>query len=314
MAKSDLFTQFGDRTMPVLGNGHIRLVDALGDDDAIVQAARVAYGKGTKSVSDDRTLIRYLMRHRHTTPFEMCMLKLHIRAPMDVWRQWIRHRTAHVNEYSTRYSEAIDDRLVTESDRWRLQDKSNKQGSGGSFVAKDVGHALSTEENWLHEQSMSVYRRRLEHGVAREQARKDLPLSTYTEAYWMIDLHNLFHFLGLRADSHAQHEIRQYAALIMQMTSVWVPSAYSAWLDYRHNSWSLSDSLVRIVHDWNTLNKDTALERIWSEACIQGWIKPVPGKWGEFTYPRNRERDEVEASLFGLGLPIFWRRPYAETG
>ena len=197
----------------VLNDGFIRVVDYMGSDDSIVQAARVSYGKGTKKVREDRALIRYLMRHRHTTPFEMCEIKLHVRVPMDTWRQWIRHRTANVNEYSTRYSIAIDQTQTTEPAEWREQIVSNRQGSG-EFLSIDAGEELSREEEAFRKQARDLYNRRLEQGVAREQARKELLLSTYTEAYWKIDLHNLLHFLSLRMDRHAQKEIRAYADVI----------------------------------------------------------------------------------------------------
>jgi len=174
----------------VLDEGFVRVVDYMGSDQAIVQAARVSYGAGTKRVSEDRGLIRYLMRHRHTTPFEMAEIKFHVRVPMDAWRQWIRHRTANVNEYSTRYSIAIDDAQKTPPGEWRLQSPSNKQGSSGFFPVEE-GEEFSREERELQEHARKVYDKRVEKGMAREQARKDLPLSTYTEAYWKIDLHNL---------------------------------------------------------------------------------------------------------------------------
>ena len=320
MAKPDIVKLVG-HSFPVLDSGHIRVVDALGDDSAIVQAARVAYGKGTKTPSDDRTLIRYLMRHRHTTPFEMCMLKLHVRCPMDVWRQWIRHRTAHVNEYSTRYSEAINDMARTPEDKWRAQSITNKQGSG-EFLDEEIGYNLSETERLHLQDARFMYESRLELGVAREQARKDLPLSTYTEAYWMIDLHNLFHFLGLRMDSHAQWEIRQYANIIgTEIVAKWVPYAWEAWLEYRHHAIGLSKTMADIVFEWNHMNtgtpgySDGAKERIWNMAVIAGWLKPIPGHAnGWFTYPRSRERDEIEALMEKLGMPVLWRKPYAETG
>ena len=224
----------------VLNDGYVRLVDYMGSDEAIVQAARVSYGKGTKKVQEDKGLIRYLMRHRHTTPFEMVELKFHIRVPMDCWRQWIRHRTANVNEYSTRYSEAIDSAQKTNPKEWRLQAKTNKQGSSG-FFDEEAGMQLTDEEKELQKLSRKVYEKRLEKGVAREQARKDLPLSTYTEAYWKIDLHNLFHFLGLRMDPHAQEEIRNYATIIgEEITKRVVPIAYEAFDEYKLNGAFLS--------------------------------------------------------------------------
>ena len=191
----------------VLDDGFVCLVDVMGDDAAVTQAARVSYGEGTRKVSDDRTLIRYLMRHRHSTPFEMAEIKLLVRVPMDCWRQWIRHRTANVNEYSTRYSIAIDAAQATPPNEWRTQAESNRQGSDG-LLDETLGAELTASEKELQEMSRRVYQERLDKGVAREQARKDLPLSTYTEAYWKVDLHNLLHFLALRMDSHAQLEIR----------------------------------------------------------------------------------------------------------
>ncbi len=184
------------KKFPLLNEGFVCLVDAMGDDRSIVQAARVSYGEGTRKTSDNRALIRYLMRHRHTTPFEMVEIKLLVRAPMDCWRQWIRHRTASVNETSTRYSIAIDTAAATPPQGWRKQAVANRQGSEG-FLSPAVGAELSGEEAAFLDRARQLYEKRLALGVAREQARKDLPLSTYTEAYWKIDLHNLFHFLEL---------------------------------------------------------------------------------------------------------------------
>ena len=233
--------------LPVLNDGFIRLIDYMGSDESIVQAARVSYGKGTRKVHQDRGLIRYLMRHHHTTPFEMCEIKLHVRVPMDCWRQWIRHRTASVNEYSTRYSEAIDSAQLTGDDQWREQSRGNRQGSRG-FLAQEVGSELSEKEAALIQSSRKLYQERLEAGVAREQARKDLPLSTYTEAYWKIDLHNLLHFLALRMDAHAQWEIRSYATVIgEQILSRWCPITWEAFQDYRFHSATLSRREQQII-------------------------------------------------------------------
>jgi thymidylate synthase (FAD) len=224
----------------VLDDGFVRVVDYMGDDSAVVQAARTSYGKGTKRRHEDRGLLRYLMRHAHTTPFEMCELKLHVRVPMDVWRQWIRHRTASVNEYSTRYSEAIDAAVKTAPDAWRLQSTGNRQGSSG-LLPLEHGRQLSDEEGRLQRSARDIYEARLAAGVAREQARKDLPLSTYTEAYWKIDLQNLLHFLELRMDAHAQEEIRAYATVIgEQIVAAWVPLTWEAFLDYRRGGTRLS--------------------------------------------------------------------------
>lgn len=234
-------------TFKVLDDGFVRVVDYLGTDESIVQAARVSYGAGTKKSREDRGLIRYLMRHAHTTPFEMCELKLHVRVPMDCWRQWIRHRTANVNEYSTRYSVAIDASQQTPPDQWRLQSSDNKQGSAG-WIDPATGAQLTASERELLDHAQRVYAERLEKGVAREQARKDLPLSTYTEAYWKVDLHNLFHFLWLRMDPHAQWEIRQYANVIgEQIVARWVPIAWEAFKDYRLGSLSLSRIEVELL-------------------------------------------------------------------
>lgn len=283
------------KTFPVLDHGHVRVVDYMGDDAAIVQAARVSYGAGTKQVHEDRGLIRYLLRNAHTTPFEMCKIKLHVRVPMDCWRQWIRHRTASVNEYSTRYSEAIADQQTTLPGEWRLQTTLNKQGSEG-FLDPDLGAELSESEERYHQTTRDLYQSRIESGVAREQARKDLPLSTYTEAYWAIDLHNLLHFLQLRMDSHAQSEIRQYATLIgEEIVSRWVPAAWEAFKDYRLNAMRLSGLDVELMR--MLIAKDHPAAAAW--LAERGWIDPKSGK-------KSREAKELEVKLqaFGLKLPL----------
>ncbi|RMF17940.1 MAG: FAD-dependent thymidylate synthase [Candidatus Dadabacteria bacterium] len=285
------------KAYPVLDDGFVRVIDYMGSDDAIVQAARISYGAGTKKVSEDRGLIRYLMRHWHTTPFEMCEIKLHVRVPMDIWRQWIRHRTASVNEYSTRYSVAIDAAQRTAPDAWRLQSADNKQGSAGTLDAETGAH-LSTREQELHRLAVDVYQERLEKGVAREQARKDLPLSTYTEAYWKIDLHNLLHFLRLRMDDHAQYEIRCYAQTIgEQIVARWCPMAWEAFLDYRVDALQFSRIEAEIIEALTKEGPEAACAR--AEAF--GLLKQ--GKNGLL---RNRERTELEAKLQQLGLQPPW--------
>ena len=283
---------------PVLDQGLIRVVDYMGDDAAIVQAARVSYGTGTKKVSDDRGLIRYLLRHRHTTPFEMCELKLHVRVPMDAWRQWIRHRTASVNEYSTRYSVAIDAAQRTAAGQWRTQAVDNKQGSG-DFLDPATGEHLTKTEAELQTRAREVYDARVEAGVAREQARKDLPLCTYTEAYWKIDLHNLLHFLALRMDSHAQKEIRDYATVIgEQIVAKWVPLTWEAFQDYRFGAMALSrieQEIIAAVGAGDT-------EQACAIAREAGWLQPA--KKGGLV--RHRERQELEAKLAGFNLPVPW--------
>lgn len=234
------------KKFPVLDDGFICLVDYMGDDSSVCQAARVCYGEGTRKTSDDRHLIRYLMRHQHMSPFEMCELKFLWRVPMDVWRQVVRHRTASINEYSTRYSVAIDSAYVTEPDKWRVQSKSNKQGSEGFLPERDeegnpLGEWLTERDNSHVYHSRATYNQMLERGVAREQARKVLPLSTYTEAYWKMDLRNLLHFLSLRMEEHAQWEIRQYANIIgNEIIAKLYPMVWEAFCDYELNSLTLT--------------------------------------------------------------------------
>jgi thymidylate synthase (FAD) len=282
----------------VLDGGFVRVIDYLGSDDSIVQAARVSYGKGTKRVSEDRGLVRYLMRHWHTTPFEMCEIKLHVRVPMDCWRQWIRHRTANVNEYSTRYSEAIDAAQKTDPSEWRIQSTSNRQGSLGS-IDPAIGEKLSAEEAELHRLSRETYESRLKRGVAREQARKDLPLSTYTEAYWKVDLHNLFHFLSLRMDDHAQLEIRSFANVIgNEIVSRWCPVAWEAFADFRLKSLSLSRIEVEVAKALGSGLHADAVKVAIGAGFLDGDGRPIH---------KNRERQELEEKLAAIGLTVPWR-------
>ncbi len=282
----------------VLDDGFVRLLDYMGDDAAVVQAARISYGTGTKRLHEDRGLIRYLMRHLHTTPFEMCEIKLHVRVPMDAWRQWIRHRTANVNEYSTRYSVAIDAAQRTPSDEWRRQSTVNRQGSGG-HVPSALGESLSAAEQALQEQARAVYEARIAAGVAREQARKDLPLSTYTEAYWKIDLHNLLHFLHLRMDAHAQQEIRAYALIIGDdIVAKWVPIVWEAFLDYRQHAVHLSRIEAEIIGALNAKDPDHARHLATRYGLLN---RRTDGRLA-----RNRERAELEAKLPIFGLTSPW--------
>ena len=282
----------------VLDDGFVRLVDYMGDDSAIVQAARTSYGKGTRRRHEDRGLIRYLMRHAHTTPFEMCEIKLHVRVPMDVWRQWIRHRTASVNEYSTRYSEAIDAAQKTDPGAWRLQATANRQGSSG-LLPPEQGMRLSEEESGLQRQARDIYEARLAAGVAREQARKDLPLSTYTEAYWKIDLQNLLHFLELRMDEHAQQEIRAYASVIgEQIVAKWVPLTWEAFLDYRRGGTRLS----RIESAFLAAMASGDRERAVAIAEEGGFLL----RGDDNRLRANLEGRELEAKLERLGLRAPW--------
>ncbi len=297
MDRQTLLQELKWKKFPVLDDGFVCLVDIMGDDSSIVQAARVSYGEGTKKASDDRTLIRYLLRHRHTTPFEMVELKFLVRVPMDCWRQWIRHRTANVNEYSTRYSIAIDSMQTTPANEWRTQSQTNRQGSEEMLPA-DVGEKLTTAEREFQEQTRRMYQERLDLGVAREQARKDLPLSTYTEAYWKVDLHNLLHFLALRMDSHAQLEIREYSATIgRNIVQPLLPMVWEAFEDYRLNASGLSRLEIGCI------------QRLMQHASANGRVPPLSvadflsvqdPTWRELT--RSRERDECLAKLQDLGL------------
>ncbi len=230
-----------------LDKGFVRLVDYMGDDSAIVQAARVSYGKGTKSVRQDRELIRYLMRHRHTSPFEMVEFKFHAKLPLFVARQWIRHRTANVNEYSGRYSEMKDEFFLPEAEQLRPQSETNRQARADEPLPKEqtdrILKEMKDEQNRLYQN----YKEYLATDLARELARINLPLTTYTEWYWKIDLHNLFHFLKLRMASNAQYEIRVYAEKMAELIKPIVPLAYEAFEDYIIESASFSKRELPIL-------------------------------------------------------------------
>lgn len=281
----------------VLDDGFIRVVDYMGSDESIVQAARVSYGKGTKKLSEDKALIRYLMRHMHTSPFEMCEIKLHVRVPMDTWRQWIRHRTANVNEYSTRYSVAIDSSYMTQKNEWRKQSVDNKQGSGEN-LDDGIGSRLSENEKLINQQIREVYEERLNLNVAREQARKILPLSTYTEAYWKIDLHNLFHFLVLRMDPHAQFEIRSYANIIgNEIVSKWCPISWEAFKTYRLNAFLFSETELVLLNYLINKSKEEVKLYLYSN----GLLKNENG-----IIIRSREMFEIENKLQKIGIKTDW--------
>ena len=243
--ENSLFTIY-----PVLDHGLVRVVDYMGDDDAIVQAARVSYGAGTKKAQDDNSLIRYLMRHWHSTPFEMCEIKFHIKLPVFVARQWIRHRTANVNEYSARYSILDKEFYIPDPSNLAAQSKINNQGRGSVLEADEAQEVLdilkrdSDRSYANYEYLLSSDNKR---GLARELARMNLPTNIYTQWYWKIDLHNLFNFLRLRADKHAQYEIRVYAEIIGEIVQKWVPKAFQAFLDYQLNSIHLSSQAVECL-------------------------------------------------------------------
>jgi thymidylate synthase (FAD) len=243
--------------LPVLDRGFVRVIDYMGDDGAIVQAARVSYGRGTRQVSSDRGLINYLMRMRHTSPFEMCELKLHVKLPIFVARQWIRHRTASVNEYSARYSVLDDEFYLPASEHLATQSTTNRQGRAAALDGQAAAAALDAIESNAAE-AYARYAALLNEGdgqpaeperagLARELARMVLPLNTYTQWYWKIDLHNLLHFVALRADPHAQYEIRAYAEVLLDVVRRWVPLTYDSFIDYRLEGASLSAKALAVV-------------------------------------------------------------------
>jgi thymidylate synthase (FAD) len=246
------------QAMPVLDHGFVRVIDYMGDDAAIVQAARVSYGRGTKRVQEDAGLIRYLMRHRHSTPFEMCEIKYHVKLPIFVARQWIRHRTANVNEYSARYSILDREFYIPEPEHLAAQSVANRQGRGAVLSGDDAarvldilrGDAMRTYDHYaemLNEDETGAPRDADRPGLARELARMNLTLNTYTQWYWKTDLHNLLHFLSLRADPHAQYEIRVYAEEMLKTVEAWVPLACQAFRDYRLGAVTLSAQMLAVV-------------------------------------------------------------------
>jgi len=224
-------TQFPENSIKCLDKGFVRLVDSMGGDDAIVQAARVSYGKGTSKVSQDRGLIRYLMRHRHTTPFEMVEFKFHCKMPIFVARQWVRHRTANINEYSLRYSEARDEFYYPDPENIQFQSVLNKQGRT-EVVSQELTQKVNQYFKEISKRSFDIYSELNEAGVARELARAVLPVNLYTEWYWKNDLHNLLHFISLRSDSHAQYEIRVYSDAMAESVKKAAPFAWEAYQDY----------------------------------------------------------------------------------
>ena len=230
-----------------LDKGFVRLIDVMGDDAAIVQAARVSYGSGTKKVLEDRGLIRYLLRHAHTTPFEMVEFKFHVKLPIFVARQWIRHRTANVNEYSGRYSEMKDEFYTPNPNDIRPQSVLNKQGRSEETLPDGMAEQAANAFKAGQDDAYAQYQEFLEQGIAREIARINLPVSNYTEWYWKIDLHNLFHFLRLRIDSHAQYEIRVFAEAIAELVKPFVPHAWEAFEDYVLNAHRMTAPELKVL-------------------------------------------------------------------
>ena len=262
------------RAHPVLDHGFIRVIDYMGDDAAIVQAARVSYGAGTKHVQNDDGLIRYLMRHWHSTPFEMCEVKLHVKLPVFVARQWIRHRTANVNEYSARYSILDREFYIPAPEHLAAQSVVNNQGRGEVLTGAEsarVLEMLKSDANTAYDHYEAMLSQDGQQGLARELARMNLPANIYTQWYWKVDLHNLFHFLRLRADPHAQYEIRVYAEAIAACVKDWVPLAYAAFEDYRMGGVTLSAKAIEVLK-----------RRLTGEAVGQETSGMSKGEWREF--------------------------------
>jgi thymidylate synthase (FAD) len=262
------------RAHEVLDHGLIRVIDYMGDDAAIVQAARVSYGAGTKHVSNDEGLIRYLMRHWHSTPFEMCEIKLHVKLPVFVARQWIRHRTANVNEYSARYSILDREFYIPEPAQLAAQSTVNNQGRGDTLQGEEAARVLEmlkSDAARSYDHYTEMLSQDGQQGLARELARMNLPMNIYTQWYWKTDLHNLFHFLRLRADAHAQYEIRVYADIIAQITRDWVPLAFAAFEDYRMGGVTLSGKAIEVLK-----------RRLKGEVVEQAESGMSKGEWREF--------------------------------
>jgi thymidylate synthase (FAD) len=267
--------------VPLLDHGFVRVIDYMGDDAAIVQAARVSYGRGTRRVSEDAGLIRYLMRHRHSTPFEMCELKLHVKLPIFVARQWIRHRTANVNEYSARYSVLDREFYIPEPAQLAAQSAANRQGRGDVLQGQEAADVLALLRHdaqtcydhyadMLNENPDGSVPDPARQGLARELARMNLTLNTYTQWYWKTDLHNLFHFCALRADAHAQYEIRVYADAILDIVRDWVPAAYDAFRDYRLGAVTFSAQMVDVL---KRLLSGEAVEQAGSGLSKREWTE-----------------------------------------
>jgi thymidylate synthase (FAD) len=262
------------RAHEVLDHGMVRVIDYMGDDAAICQAARVSYGKGTKSVQNDEGLIRYLMRHWHSTPFEMCEIKLHVKLPVFVARQWIRHRTANVNEYSARYSILDREFYIPARENLAAQSVVNNQGRGELLADEEAARVLEilkADSARAYDNYQAMIGQDGQQGLARELARMNLPANIYTQWYWKVDLHNLFHFLRLRADPHAQYEIRVYAEAIAAVVADWVPFAYGAFEDYRMGGATLSATAL-----------DCVRRMVKGETVTQENSGMSKGEWREF--------------------------------
>lgn len=247
MNKEELLEKWS-APITVLDKGFVRLIDTMGDDSSICQMARVSYGEGTKSINDDTALIRYLMRHFHTSPFEGCIIKIHAKMPILTARQWVRHRTASLNEMSARYSVLPDQFYVPDLERIQRQSTTNRQGSGEQLPESEATITINQIDEFCN-RAYKLYQELIDRDVSREIARSVLPVNIYTEWYWVQDLHNLFHFLKLRLNPAAQLEIRQYAQVIADITRDWVPTAWKAFEDYRLNSVTFSAQEVQWIRE-----------------------------------------------------------------
>ncbi len=317
-------TKIPEDAIKCLDKGFVRLVDSMGGDDAIVQAARVSYGQGTSKVSQDRGLIRYLMRHRHSTPFEMVEFKFHCKMPIFVARQWVRHRTANINEYSLRYSEARDEFYHPDPEQIQFQSALNKQGRSG-IVSDELKQKVLDYFKDISERSFSMYQELNEAGIARELARSILPVNIYTEWYWKNDLHNLLHFIGLRSDSHAQYEIRVFSDAMATSVKLKAPHAWEAYQDYVVNGMRFSriekglleknlpnrvidDIITDIIYQLTAtlhMNKPRGDKELYPLYKKQGGIDSEPDfllKWssGEIKSGNVRELREFKEKLASL--------------
>lgn len=279
---------------PVGSKGFVELWDYLGNETAVAQAARTSYKSTGKSADDDKRLVRRLMADRHTSPNEMAELKLKVRCPLFVARQLVRHRSANMNEWSGRYTELPDDFDIVDPACWRTQSQTNKQGSGG-LLPVEVGQGLTDRQIALQKLCYDVYQDRIAAGVAREQARIDLPLSIYTEFVWKFDLHNLLHFLGLRMDAHAQQETRDFANVIGDIVKLWMPSLWQAFVDFRLEAITLSGLELKLL-SCSTREEAHAMARGfgWLERRADGSLKP------------HSERAHFEAFCNRIGESVSW--------
>ena len=287
----------------VLNHGFIRLIDTMGDDKAIVDMARVSYQAGTKKVSSDRTLLRYLMRMKHTSPFEGCVIKLHIKCPIFVAREWMRHRTCSFNEISARYSQLPEEFYIPAQDRWALQAQNNKQGSGDK-ISDELSSTATEKIKNIYNQAYDTYTELLNQNIARELARTILPVGIYTEFYVQQNLHNLLHFLSLRMDSHAQLEIRSYANIIgNEIVSKWVPHTWEAFTDYRLDAMYLTKYEAEMIEEYFRFGpsgvKQLAFDLGWLKREQDGLLKP------------NRERAEAEKKFRRFNMVLPWSTEYA---